>query len=118
MFEKTQKAVNDLSAALTEDATSALAVAKATVIPAVSGLLNKIANAANTVAQGVEDGSLFKAEPDANELAKAHDGGGFPDPLPTETENNAIKILRALGKTDEEIAQAVGVSLLTVKMST
>jgi DNA-binding NarL/FixJ family response regulator len=109
MFEKTQEAANKLGAAVTEDATQALAVAKAVVIPAVSGFFSKIANAAQTVAEGVEDGSLFK--PAAAPEPKA-------DPLPTPEQNAAIASLRALGKTDEEIAQTVGVSVLTVKMAT
>ena len=117
MFEKTQKAANELGAAVTEDATKAMAFAKAAVIPAVSGLFSKIANAANTVAQGVEDGSLFKAGPDANQLAKAHDGGTFPDPLPTKEQNEAIRALRAVGKTDEEISESLGITIRTVKMS-
>lgn len=39
------------------------------------------------------------------------------DPLPTPAQNDAIKVLRTMGKTDEEIAEFVGVSILTVKMA-
>lgn len=111
MFEKTQEAANKLGAAVTEDATQALAVAKAAVIPAVSGFFGKIANAANTVASGVEDGSLFQKAKDA--VAPAPDA----DPLPTEAQNKAIIGLRAIGKTDEYIAKELGVSIRTVKMA-
>lgn len=115
MFEKTQKAINELRSAVSLDVTSAIATTKAVVAPVVAEYLNKFANAAQTVASGVEDGSLFK--PDANHQAKSNDGGTFADPLPTEEQNNVIKVLRKLGRTDEEIAKAVGVSVLTVKMS-
>lgn len=108
MFEKTQKAANELGAAVTADATNAVAVAKAAVIPAVSGFFNKIAAAANGVAAGVEDGSLFKPTEKPATVA---------DPLPTAEQNTAINSLRALGKSDEEIAKTVGVSVLTVKMA-
>lgn len=115
MFEKTQKAANELGAAVTTDATNALALAKAVVIPAVSGFFGKIANAANTVAAGVEDGSLFKK---TETSADAGSGDAkAADPLPTETQNAAINSLRAVGKTDEEIAETLGVSVLTVKMA-
>lgn len=117
MFEKTQKAVTELSQAVSQDLASAVAMAKAVVVPTVTEYLNKIAAAAQNTSQGVQDGSLFKAGPDANQLAKCNDGGTFADPLPTEAQNDFIKVLRVLGKTDEEIAEVVGVSIRTVKMA-
>lgn len=116
MFEKTQKAANELGAAVTADTTMAVALAKAVVIPAVSAFFTKIATAAQGVAASVEDGSIFKH--DANELAKSDDGGTFADPLPTMEQVNAIYALRVIGKSDEEIAEALDISVRTVKMST
>jgi hypothetical protein len=108
MFEKTQKAVTELSQAVSQDVASAITLAKAVVVPTVTEYLNKIAAAAQNTSQGVQDGSLFKTTEQAVKPVA--------DPLPTEAQNDAIKVLRALGKTDEEIAKAVGVSVLTVKM--
>lgn len=113
MFEKTQKAANELGAAVTADATNAVAVAKAAVIPAVSGFFNKIATGAQSVAAGIEDGSLFETV----KTSVAGKPATEADPLPTQEQNTAIRSLRALGKSDEEIAATVGVSVLTVKMS-
>lgn len=116
MFEKTQKAANELGTAVTTDATNAMAAAKAAIIPAVSGFFSKIASAAQGVAAGVEDGSIFRSV-DPNVDAKSDDGGTFADPLPTFEQNAAIAALRGLGKNDDEIAATVGVSVRTVKMA-
>ena len=112
MFEKTQKAANELGAAVTADATNALAVAKAAVIPAVSGFFGKIASAAQSVAEGVADGSLFKPAEAPKAEAKVE-----ADPLPTPEENTAIHTMRQRGQTDEQIAHILGVSVRTVKMA-
>lgn len=107
MFEKTQKAANELAGAVAEETTQAFALAKATVIPAVGDFFGKIADAANKLKEGVENGDLFKAsETEAS-----------ADPLPTEAQNSAIKVLRSLNKDDEEIARIIGVSVRTVKMA-
>jgi DNA-binding NarL/FixJ family response regulator len=112
MFEKTQKAASELGAAVTADATIAVAKAKAAVIPAVSGFFGKIAAAAQTVAEGVEDGSIFKPA-----TTPATEPKVDADPLPTEEENAAIRTMRARGQSDEQIAHILGVSVRTVKMA-
>lgn len=109
MFEKTQKAAADLAAVVTEEATAAGATIKASVIPSIGNFFGAIAASATKVKDGIEDGSLFKA---------AEKSSGFnPDPIPTPEQNKAILGLRALGKSDAEIALMVGVSVRTVKMA-
>ena len=110
MFEKTQKAAEDLGTAVTEETAQAVAFAKAAIVPAISGFFTKIATAAQTVAAGVEDGSLFAATARPSDPPVA-------DPLPTEDQNVTIRLLRTGGKTDEEIASILNVSVRTVKMA-
>jgi len=117
MFEKTQKAARDLSLIATHEATEAVTTVKAAVVPTVAGFFGTLADYANKVKEGIESGELFKPL-DANEEAKSQDGGTFADPLPTKEQNAAIHALRVIGKTDEEIADTLNVSLLTVKMAT
>lgn len=108
MFKKTEEAAANLAGAVVDDATAALVVAKAAVVPAVAGLFGTLAGYANKLKEGIEDGSLFKpasVEPTA-------------DPLPTPEQNAAIATLRKVGQSDEAIAEALNVSVLTVKMAT
>jgi hypothetical protein len=93
VFEKSQKAVTDLSVAVTEDVNQSVAIAKA----------------------GVADGSLFKAA--EAKVAETVAAKPEPAPFPTPEQNAAIKTLRALGRTDDEIAGIVGVTVLTVKQA-
>jgi len=109
MFEKTQKAAADFAGAVSEETTQAIAVARAAVIPTISSFFGAIANGATKLKDSVEDGSLFKAtESDTT-------GWYRPDPLPTEEQTKAIVGLRAVGKTDAEIALMLGISIRTVK---
>jgi hypothetical protein len=115
VFEKSQKAVTDLSVAVTEDVNQSVAIAKAVVVPAVAGFFGSIATLANKVQAGVADGSLFKAA--EAKVAETVAAKPEPAPFPTPEQNAAIKTLRALGRTDDEIAGIVGVTVLTVKQA-
>ena len=54
-----------------------------------------------------------------NEHVESLTEGAAPiaDPLPTPEQNDAIKALRIAGKTDEDIAGFLGISIRTVKMA-
>lgn len=113
MFKKTQEAAVQLSSAAITDTNEAINTAKAMIVPAVAGFFNSIATAATKAKENVESGEfLNKAKAAVADAVKPEAA-----PFPTAAENDAIKVLRTLGKTDEEIAKAVGVSVLTVKMA-
>lgn len=123
MFEKTQQAATQLSQAVTEETNEAVNTVKAMVVPAVAGFFASIAGAATKAKEGVESGEFLQKAKDAVSragVATADDGGPKVEaaPLPTREQNDAIKTLRSIGKTDEEISEIVGVSVLTVKMAT
>lgn len=121
MFEKTQKAAIDLSAAATEETSQAVNMVKAMVVPTIAGLFNSIATAATKAKENVESGDFFsKVKEAANSMATDVVGktpAAEAAPLPTEEQNTTISVLQAAGKTDEEIATILGVSVLTVKMA-
>lgn len=115
MFEKTQKAATDLSVAVTEDANQAVSMAKAMVVPAVAGLFGTLAGYANKIKEGVESGEFVAKAKEA--VSTATKPAAEADPLPTQEQNTTIAVLRASGKSDEQIAELLGVSIRTVKMA-
>jgi len=115
MFKNTEKAFADLAGAVTQDTATFTKAAKDMVVPAIAEFFGRLAHHANKIKEGVENGEFFQM--DANDEAKSHDGGTFADPLPTKEQNAAIHALRVIGKTDEEIAESLNVSVLTVKMA-
>lgn len=122
MFEKTQKAAVDLSAAATEETSQAVSMVKAMVVPAVANIFGSLAGYANKVKEGVESGAFVaKAkEAVANATSTAPDGGPVEtvaDPLPTEAQNVMIKAMRAAKVSDEQIAASLDLSVRTVKMA-
>lgn len=120
MFEKTQKAAIDLSAAATEETSQAVNMVKAMVVPTIAGLFNSIATAATKAKENVESGDFFsKVKEAANTMAMdvADKPKADADPPPTEEENTVITALRNAGKSDAEIATILGISPLTVKMA-
>jgi DNA-binding NarL/FixJ family response regulator len=117
MFEKTQTAVTQLTNAITEDVTNASALAKAMVIPTVAGLFGNLASYANKVKEGIETGDLFKAAEVKPATVDVETPAPTADPLPTMEQNITINLLRKIGKTDEEIASTLGVSIRTVAMA-
>lgn len=118
MFEKTQKAAIDLSAAATEETSQAITMVKAMVVPTIAGLFNSIATAATKAKENVESGDFFsKVKEAANSMAMDAADKPKADPLPTEEENTVITALRNAGKSDAEIATILGISPLTVKMA-
>jgi DNA-binding NarL/FixJ family response regulator len=117
MFEKTQKAATDLSVAVTEDANQAVSMAKAMVVPAVAGLFGTLAGYANKIKEGVESGEFVAKAKDAVASATKTAESAVADPLPTQEQNTTIAVLRASGKSDEQIAELLGVSIRTVKMA-
>lgn len=118
MFKKTEVAVTALASAVAEDVNEAAAFAKATVTPVVAGFFGSIAAYAEKVKQGVESGEFVQAVKEAVATATtASTVSSTPAEAPTEEQNTTINVLRGLGKTDEEIAEILGVSILTVKMA-
>ena len=105
MFKKTETALTNLATAVTEDVTEGVSQAKSTAVPFFAGALDQIAGAFLAA----------KAKLEGKEPAKKPASQAAP--LPNAAENNAILSLRALGKKDEEIAEALGISVLTVKMA-
>lgn len=125
MSERIEKAFKELVDAVNDEATSKVTEIKTIVEPIVTQAVAQVTAA--VVASRFKFSDLFKdlkegvtpeaEKADPNVDAKSNDGGAFADPLPTPAQNDAIRTLRTLGKTDEEIAFAVGVSVRTVKMA-
>lgn len=112
MFEKTQKAANELAGAVAEDTNKAVAIAKAAVVPAVSGFFGTIAGYANKLKEGVEDGTLFKQ---ATETAEAP-AASKPDVSAiglSEEKIAAIKSILAVNPTLPDAAVAAIVNIET-----
>lgn len=113
MSERIEKAFKELVDAVNDEATSKVTEIKTIVEPIVTQAVAQVTAA--VVASRFKFSDLFKdlkegVTPEAEKPAEA-------DPLPTPAQNDAIRTLRTLGKTDEEIAFAVGVSVRTVKMA-
>ncbi len=119
MFKKTEVAVTQLASAVADDVTEAAAVAKAAVTPVVAGFFGSIAGYAEKVKQGVESGEFMQKAKDAvaSVTKPVESAEKSADPLPTQEQNTTIGVLRATGKTDEQIAEIIGVSIRTVKMA-
>ena len=118
LFNRTEKAVTDLSQAITQDVTQAIAVGKAAVKPAVAGVFATAAGYLTKIQKGVESGELFKrAQTEAETAPAAKPANDTAESLPTEAENAAIRAARKAGKTDAQIAEFLGISILKVNMS-
>jgi len=122
MFEKTQKAAVDLSAAATEETSQAVSMVKAMVVPAVANVFGSLAGYANKIKAGVESGEFVAKAKEAVQSATttATDGGPVEtsaDPLPTEAQNVMIKAMRNAQVSDEQIAASLDISVRTVKMA-
>lgn len=112
MFEKTQKAANELAGAVAEDANKALAVAKAAVVPAVSGFFGTIAGYANKLKEGVEDGSLFRQ---ATETAEAP--AAKPDVSAIGLSEDKIAAIKSILAVNPTLPDAAVAAIVNVESS-
>lgn len=133
MFEKTEKAITDLASAVTEDVTTGISVAKAAVIPAISGVFGAVKTAAGTAEAAVKDGSfwdgVFGKAKDLREKAAAavkptatpgeadfKAAGAAGQGALTDEKIAAIKALIAVGQTDAVIAATVNVDQAVIAL--
>lgn len=113
MFEKTQKAANELAGAVAEDANKAVAVAKAAVVPAVSGFFGTIAGYANKLKEGVEDGSLFRQ---ATETAEAP-AAPKPDTSAIGLSEDKIAAIKSILAVNPTLPDAAVAAIVNVEAS-
>lgn len=113
MFEKTQKAANELAGAVAEDTNKAVAIAKAAVVPAVSGFFGTIAGYANKLKEGVEDGTLFRQ---ATETAEAP-AASKPDVSAIRLSEDKIAAIKSILAVNPTLPDAAVAAIVNVEVS-
>lgn len=106
MSERIEKAFKELIDAVTVEATEQVERIRAIAEPFVNQVVTQATEVMTAAKSQVEE-IIKEAKQEAPKEVAA----------PTPEQYAAIAALRGLGKTDEEIAQVVNISVLTVKMA-
>jgi RES domain-containing protein len=116
-MSRIQKAFVDLVDAIHDETISYVEQVREAVEPVVNQVVAQ--TTAAIVAGRFNFEELMKHINEKREAPTATEEAVVPDadPIPTAEQNAAIQALRSLNKSDEEIAAAIGVSVLTVKMA-